>query len=194
MNNYDTFNPTIPETEETIQTLTLPPIPEEPAPEPKRKAQRQARQKRLRPWPNRLRKKVPAIPFKERVKAWAGSQTVRWISGLFLGFSVYTYSFLSSHILSRVPPTRQRFSIPGLDLQEKSPTKGRGGARLAEFLINECFGLGSFVIVFWLIAMSMKLLLTRPKFKSVDFTIKSLVALITVSLIIGLLTIGLSSP
>ena len=59
MNNYDTFNPTIPETEETIQTLTLPPIPEEPAPEPKRKAQRQARQKRLRPWPNRLRKRFP---------------------------------------------------------------------------------------------------------------------------------------
>ena len=72
--------------------------------------------------------------------------------------------------------------------------RGEGGARLAEFLINECFGLGSFVIVFPLIAMSMKLLLTRPKFKSVDFTIKSLVALITVSLIIGLLTIGLSSP
>ena len=97
MNNYDTFNPTIPETEETIQTLTLPPIPEEPAPEPKRKAQRQARQKKAKTVAKPTEKKVPAIPFKERVKAWAGSQTVRWISGLFLGFfGVYLLiSFLS---------------------------------------------------------------------------------------------------
>ncbi len=71
---------------------------------------------------------------------------------------------------------------------------GEGGARLAEFLINECFGLGSFVIVFWLFAMTLKQLVGRPKFKSVDFTIKSMVALITVSLIIGLLTIGFQSP
>ncbi|MBD5358200.1 MAG: DNA translocase FtsK [Bacteroides sp.] len=71
---------------------------------------------------------------------------------------------------------------------------GEGGARISEFLINECFGLGSLVIVGWLFAMAMKQLVGRPKFKSVDFTIKSLVALITVSLIIGLLTISLQSP
>ena len=42
--------------------------------------------------------------------------------------------------------------------------------------------------------MTLKQLVGRPKFKSVDFTIKSMVALITVSLIIGLLTIGFQSP
>ena len=43
-------------------------------------------------------------------------------------------------------------------------------------------------------ATTLKQLVGRPKFKSVDFTIKSMVALITVSLIIGLLTIGFQSP
>ena len=70
---------------------------------------------------------------------------------------------------------------------------GEGGARISEFLINECFGLGSFVLVVWLFAMSLKQLAGRPRFKSVDFTIKCIVALLTVSLIIGLLTIGLNT-
>lgn len=67
---------------------------------------------------------------------------------------------------------------------------GEGGARISEFLINECFGLGSVVLIVWFIAMALKLLVGWPKFKSVNFTIKCLVALITVSLIIGLVTIG----
>lgn len=71
---------------------------------------------------------------------------------------------------------------------------GEGGARLSEFLINESFGLGSLVIIIWLICVSLKLLLGHPKFKFVNFTVKCIVALITVSLIIGLLTLGLNSP
>ncbi|MDE7115135.1 MAG: DNA translocase FtsK, partial [Muribaculaceae bacterium] len=63
---------------------------------------------------------------------------------------------------------------------------GEGGARLAEFLINRSFGVGSFVIIVWLAAMCMKLLIGRPRFKSVNFTIKCFVALITVSLIVGI--------
>ncbi len=38
--------------------------------------------------------------------------------------------------------------------------------------------------------MALKQLTGKPRFKSVDFTIKSLVALVTISLIIGLLTVG----
>lgn len=71
---------------------------------------------------------------------------------------------------------------------------GEGGARLSEFLINECFGIGSFVIIIWLLAMSLKMLIGKPKFKSVNFTIKCIIALITVSLIIGLVTISSHSP
>ncbi|MBD5203900.1 MAG: DNA translocase FtsK [Bacteroidales bacterium] len=75
-----------------------------------------------------------------------------------------------------------------------SNSAGEGGARLAEFLINEGFGLGAFVIVFWLVAMALKHLVGKPRFKSVDFTIKCFVALITVSLIVGLLTIKVDTP
>ncbi|MDE5870102.1 MAG: DNA translocase FtsK 4TM domain-containing protein, partial [Muribaculaceae bacterium] len=76
---------------------------------------------------------------------------------------------------------------------EIANSAGEGGARLSELLINETFGLGSFVIVFWLGAISLKLLIGRPKFKTVNFTIKCFVALITVSLIVGLSTIALHS-
>ena len=68
---------------------------------------------------------------------------------------------------------------------------GEGGARLAEFLINESFGLGSFVIIIWLGALALKILTGKPRFKTVNFTIKCLVALITISLIVGLTTIGM---
>lgn len=71
---------------------------------------------------------------------------------------------------------------------------GEGGARISEFLINEGFGVGSLVIVLWLLAMSGKLLIGWPKFKSVNFTIKCLVAIITLSLIVGLTTIAASTP
>lgn len=73
---------------------------------------------------------------------------------------------------------------------------GEGGARLSEIIIDEGFGLASVVIVFWLVMISLKML-TNGKtghFKTVNFTIKSLIALITVSLIIGLITIGLDVP
>lgn len=69
---------------------------------------------------------------------------------------------------------------------------GEGGARLSEFLINDCFGLGSIVIVVWLAWMSMKQF-GLMRFKAVNFSIKCLVALITTSLIVGLMTIAVDS-
>ena len=70
---------------------------------------------------------------------------------------------------------------------------GEAGARLSELLINEGFGLGAFIIIFWVVVMAAKLLTGKPRYKSVNFTIKCLIALITVSLIIGLATIGADS-
>ena len=67
---------------------------------------------------------------------------------------------------------------------------GEAGARLSEFLINEGYGLGAFVIILWVVAMAAKLLVGKPRFKTVNFTIKCLIAFITVSLILGLITIG----
>lgn len=69
---------------------------------------------------------------------------------------------------------------------------GEGGARLSEFLINQTFGLGSAVIIIWLAWMAMKQF-GLMRFKAVNFTIKCLVALITVSLIVGLMTVAVDS-
>lgn len=69
---------------------------------------------------------------------------------------------------------------------------GEGGARISHFLINDTFGLGSIVLVVWLVWMSLKQFGVL-RFKAVNFTIKCFVALITVSLIVGLMTIAVDS-
>lgn len=129
------------------------------------------------------------------VKQWANLQTVRWISGLFLGFTaVYLCVSFLSYLTDCIKDQSVVNSMPFGEAAPIVNRGGEGGARISEFLINESFGLGSFVIIFWMCAMSLKLLVGRPRFKSVDFTIKSVVAVITVSLIVGLLTIGFESP
>ena len=196
---YDTnYNPTIPETEEVPEYDKLPSpseefrAPEQPkSPEKKEKAKRERKQ----PKAEKKKNKEPSVPFTERIRAFAGSQTVRWLLGLFMGFlAVYlTVAFLS-YFTSCVKDQSEVNNTPIGYAVGIANRAGEGGARLSEFLINECFGLGSFVIIFWLFGMTLKQLVGQPRFKSVDFTIKSMVALITVSLIVGLLTISFQSP
>ncbi|MDE5813398.1 MAG: DNA translocase FtsK 4TM domain-containing protein, partial [Muribaculaceae bacterium] len=62
-----------------------------------------------------------------------------------------------------------------------------------EYLINQGFGVGAVVIVVWLLCMSMKLLVGYPRFRTLDFTIKSIIALITLSVVVGMVSIGLDS-
>jgi len=69
---------------------------------------------------------------------------------------------------------------------------GELGARISEFLINDCFGLGALVIIFWLFATSLNMFRIL-KFRAVNFFIKCLIALLAVSLIVGLLTISLDT-
>jgi len=195
MNNFDNFNPTIPETEDVVHIDNLPPAPQEVDPAPKRKRARTDKTRKKGSVTKVSESKTESVSFFQTIKIWAGCQTVRWITGLFLGFfGIYLgVSFLSYFVacVSDQPEIMNTSIGHAGNIANKG---GEGGARISEFLINDCFGLGSFVIIFWLFAMSLKLLVGQPKFKSVDFTIKSIVALITVSLIIGLLTIGLSSP
>lgn len=102
--------------------------------------------------------------------------------------------WLSYHTSQIASKTRRRLpTVPSARFPRGQFRRGRG-ARLAEFFINESFGLGSFVIILWMIAVSLKLLSGWPKFKTINFTIKCIVALITVSLIIGLLTLSFNSP
>ncbi len=132
--------------------------------------------------------------FTDKVKGFVESGNLRLLLGIFVGglgiyFAVSFISYLTDCFKDQAIVNHSAIG-EAVGISNKG---GEGGARLSEFLINECFGLGSFVIIFWLIAMSLKLLINRPRFKSVNFTIKCLVALITISLIIGLLTIGFNS-
>ncbi len=203
MRRFESFNPTIPDTEEPLAPTTpaaagsdQPEVPETSVQPPKTTATRQKKTKNARQSAKKndaQGKKGPG--FVESVKAWAGGQTVRWLTGLLLGFfglylgvAFLSYVTTCAHDQSEISNTGVGMSGPVTN------AAGEGGARLADFLIDQTFGLGSIVIVFWLLAMSVKLLVGRPRFKSVNFTIKCLVALITLSLIVGLSTIGLDTP
>ncbi|MDE7414580.1 MAG: DNA translocase FtsK [Muribaculaceae bacterium] len=157
---------------------------------PKKKVvERQAESKR-----KKVEKEKPLVPFTTRVKEIFTGTSARLLLGIFLGclciyLGVAFFSYFTTCIQDQSAVNTSAFGqASGI-----ANSAGESGARLSEFLINETFGLGSFVIVAWLGAMSLKLLIGRPRFKSVNFTIKSIVALITVSLIVGLSTIALHS-
>ncbi len=127
-------------------------------------------------------------------KAWLTSPSARILFGIFLGcIAVYLLVSFLSYFSNCIKDQSVINANPIGYAGKVGNAGGEGGARLSEFLINECFGLGSIVIIIWLGAISLKLLCGRPKFKTLDFTIKCFVALITVSLIIGLVTIGVHS-
>ena len=195
MKTYDTFNPTIPDADETAVCEVLPPVAEAvPQPEVKNK-EKKPKPKVSKKTLSAKRERKPSVSIVSIIKKWVGSQTTRWLVGLFMGFSgvylgVAFLSYFSSCIKDQSEINNTVIGMSG----PIANAAGEGGARISEFLINECFGLGSLVIVIWLCAMALKQLVGKPRFKSVDFTIKSLVALVTVSLIIGLATIGFESP
>lgn len=194
MNRYDSYNPNIPYNIETPKEENLPPFDKQKeeisVAEPKGKSKNPKTKIREKG----KKKKNNEISFFKSIYNFFGSETSRWIFGLFLGFlAVYIgiafFSYFSSCLSDQSEINNSAIGSAG----EIANAAGEGGARISEFLINECFGLGSIVIVVWLLWMSLKQLVGRPRFKTVNFTIKCLVALITVSLIIGLLTIGLNS-
>lgn len=126
---------------------------------------------------------------------FAKNTTVRLIVGVTLGcLGVYLaaafISYLTNCIIDQSTIEHTFIGTSG----KVANTAGEGGARLSQFLINDTFGLGSVMIIFWLFAMSFKMFDTRLKFKTVNFTIKCIVALVAISLIVGLLTIGMNSP
>lgn len=189
MNHYDTYTPEIPYTHETA---TQPKQAEESVDNTKKD------KKNTQPSKKERKKKIAKVKtensFVETVKRWANRQNIRITTGLFLGFAgVYLLISFLSFFVNCVADQSAVNSNPVGSAQTIGNAGGEGGARLAELLINEGFGLGAGVIVFWFLAMSVKLLAGKPRFKSVDFTIKCFVALITVSLIIGLVTIKLDS-
>ncbi len=194
---YDNYNPTIPEIEEipSYDDVSGESSEHKPASvrKPSEKKERQKKEKRdTRPVE---KVKEPGVSFTDRVKGFFGGQTFKWLLGLFMGFlAIFLLVAFLSYFTSCVKDQSEINNTPIGYSMTIANNAGEGGARISEFLINECFGLGSFVIIIWLFAMSLKQLVGKPRFKSVDFTIKCLVALITVSLITGLVTITMQSP
>ncbi len=132
----------------------------------------------------------------DKIKAFFNNPTLRVISGLFL---ILLATWLLICLISYVGEgLADQANIKNTATGKAHVTNygGEGGARLSEILIDEGFGIGSVVIIFWMVMVSLKLLTNNKfgHFRTLNFTIKCLIALITVSLIVGLLTIGLDVP
>lgn len=125
----------------------------------------------------------------KKMSDWFKSPAARMLWGIFLGcLTIYLgVSFISYFSTCIADQSRIAAADVGNAAGIQNPG-GEGGARLAELLINQGFGLGSFVIVVWLGGLALRALIGKPRFQPLSFTIKCLVALVTVSLIIGLIT------
>lgn len=119
-----------------------------------------------------------------RTRAAVGIAALLFGAYLLIAFISFTSAGFHDQSQVRNLATGQASSIENV--------AGEGGARISELLIDDSFGLASIVVILWLIGVSFKQF-GLIRFKIVNFTIKCLVALVTTSLIVGLLTIGLDS-
>lgn len=193
-NLYTDYTPDYSSLNENPQTGPMPET-EGPAARPADgRSVRARRRAKSQPKPEETAQPKKESWFSRAVKAMTGT-TARILFGLFMGcIGIYLLVSFISYFVTCVKDQSLVNSMPvGYVLHSASNAGGEGGARISEFLINECFGLGSLVIVAWFVAVSLKLLVGRPRFKTVNFTIKCFIILITVSLIIGLWTIGTHS-
>lgn len=141
----------------------------------------------------RRKPKAQGPSFSERMVSFftdGRTRAVFGIAALLLG-AYLTIAFISYITSGFHDQSEVQNVASGTAAQIDNPA-GEGGARLSELLINQSFGLASGVIIVWLVALALKSFGVL-RFKTVNFTIKCLVALITTSLIIGLLTIALDS-
>ena len=194
MRRYETFNPSIPEETEKLQNEGLPAFEETQKDMNGRSSIRTATKERKSTGKTKTKEKKGERQTTNKIVGFFSNQTLRWILGLFLAFfAVYLAIAFISYFTTCIQDQSEINNTLIGHSNDVANVAGEGGARLSEFLINEFFGLGSFVIIVWLIAIGMRLVSGKPRFKPVNFTIKCLVALITVSLIVGLLTIGMQT-
>lgn len=198
MRNYDNYTPEIPYSDDLPDADSIIGS-EEPA---KSRSTRVKNTKNTSPKKNTRTKQVKEKKKDNvnnansitKIKNWIASPSFRIVAGIFYGcLTVYFLVSFISYFTTCIQDQSviNSSAIGGAGVVQNSG--GEGGARLAEFLINECFGLGSFVIIVWFGGFTLKFLVGRPRFKSVNFTIKCIVALITLSVIVGLSTIAAHS-
>lgn len=201
MPHYDTYSPEIGLYGENGAVPVLSPSAEEagktrrPPASDKRDAAGKARPGHRTP--GRARAVAKSEPtFMDKVNAFFHNPTLRVMTGLFL---MLLAAYLLICFISYVGNC---FDDQAVIAGTRAGTVhvdnygGEGGARLSQILIDDGFGFGSLVIIFWLLMVSLKMLTNSRlgRFRTLNFTIKCLIALITISLIIGLLTIGLDVP
>lgn len=148
---------------------------------------------RKRPAKKDLRKPAAASgpSLAESIRNFFGSRLTAVVTGIILaGFAAYFLISFVSYIGSCISDQSVIYNNEFGSVPEVANKGGEGGARLSEFFINGGFGLGAFVLIVWLVCIALKLLVGQPRFKTLDFTIKCLIGFVTLSLIIGLITIG----
>lgn len=191
MSSYDTFDPKIYYSPSEDPKPSEEPKSDNPQPSKRPKTPRRPKKE---PRAN-SRPKSNDASLKERIKAWYHNSTLRLVIGIFLGcFGAYLAASFISYLVTCASDQSAIRSVDIGSAVNVTNAGGEAGARLSDFLIDDSFGLGSCIIVFWTIAMSLKLLTHRPRFKTVNFTIKCIIALITLSLVVGLLTIAFDNP
>lgn len=186
MPRYDNYTPEINYGEEVItERRTYETREDKPS---GRKSRKPSKNNRERQKPEKPRKKPKNSTF-NKIGEWFRSPSARLLGGLLLGcFTIYLAVSFISYFSTCIPDQSKIAAADVGNAKGISNPGGEGGARLAEMLINQGFGVGALVIIFWAGALSLKTLIGRPRFKTLSFTIKCLVALIAVSLIVGLIT------
>ena len=202
MPKYDNYSPQIPNTDFNSDPLITEADPQ-PEPQPVRRrrvraAAGEASASRRKQKDDKSKqpesKPTTGEPFFQRLKNALTSTTARITTGIILGGTGFWFAvaFLS-YFVSCVTDQSLVVSETVGNAVNVVNDAGEGGARLTELLINQGFGLGFVVVIVWLICMSLKLLIGFPRFRTLDFTIKSLIAMITISVVVGMLTIGLDT-
>ena len=193
MRNYEDYNPQIFYPEEDGDNIASI---DDNASDKNIQAKRDARQKQRR---EERKAKGRTATAKSRSKATTStrfqeffkSRTTYVVTGIILaGVAAYFLISFVSYIGSCLKDQSIIYNNDFGSVPQVSNKGGEGGARLSEWLINGGYGLGSFVIIIWLACLSMRMLIGKPAFKPLNFTIKCLIGFITLSLIIGLFSIG----
>lgn len=194
---YESYNPEIYYPEDSTQSSILPPAPEPPAGKGKnpKGSKKQAASSKSGKNASKKNKIESSRGFISRIGEALTSFTSRLICGISLaGFATYLTVAFISYFSSCIKDQSVINNNPVGQALDVANNAGEAGARISEFFINEGFGLGSFVIIFWLFAIALKCFDRQRKYRTVSFTIKCMVALVTISLIIGLMTFSLNSP
>lgn len=208
MNDYESYNPDIDLTYDDADPLVYGEETQNHSEQPPTPSSKKGRAKSSRVGKNsraatpRKEKKTstassPKLPSLSEITGWIKAcvldtrmRIAVGVTSLLLG--VYLLIAFLSYVSDGLHDQSQITNLAVGAANDVHNMAGEGGARLSQILINDSFGVASAVIIIWLIGVALKQF-GLLRFKIVNFTIKCLVALVTASLIVGLMTIGLDS-